>query len=246
MYGMVEFLFSLYHTTLGFKEEWGLSFNCISNDYPVSYSGKNKVGIQMAQQIQDLVASIRKDGIEAAQKEAAQIIADAKNQADELIAKAKKEASHLIDTAQKEMDTRDQSARSSLQQASRDVQLSLKKSIQKQLDQILVEKLEKAMSSKELVALVEVAIGQVEDVSKKQVQVNQKAFEELAENLKVGLSDKIKKGLEIKAVNSVATGFRIAEKDGSGFYDFSAEETAQLLKPFLSEAIAKLVFTATN
>lgn len=32
----------------------------------------------MAQQIQDLVASIRKDGIEAAQKEADQIITDAK------------------------------------------------------------------------------------------------------------------------------------------------------------------------
>ena len=62
----------------------------------------------MAQQIQDLVASIRKDGIEAAQKEADQIITDAKAEAASLVEKARKEAAREIEKAHKEIQTRDQ------------------------------------------------------------------------------------------------------------------------------------------
>lgn len=200
----------------------------------------------MAQQIQDLVASIRKDGIEVAQKEAAQIISDAKAQADEIVSQGRKRASKLIEDAQKEIDVRDQSARASLQQASRDVQLSLKKAIQKQLDNLLVDKLEKAFSSEALLALVSSVVTQLADKAKTEVQLNEKDFKRLASSLKSDLAEKIKGGLEIKAVEQVHSGFRIAEKDGSGFYDFSAEETAKLMEPFLSSAIAEIVFAGAK
>ncbi len=196
----------------------------------------------MAQQIQDLVASIRKDGIEAAQKEAAQIIADAKQQADGLLREARKEAAALVENAQREMDTRDQSARSSLQQASRDVQLSLKKEILSQLDALLVKTVEKSFEGKDLISLIEKVVSMEGNAASKQVQLSEKDFSALAAQLKTQLQKSLKEGLEIKPVASVSSGFRLAEKDGSGFYDFSAEETAALLKPFLSAAIADIVF----
>lgn len=201
-----------------------------------------KVGIQMAQQIQDLVASIRKDGIEVAQKEAAQIISDAKAQADDIVLQGRKRASQLIEDAQKEIDVRDQSARASLQQASRDVQLSLKKAIQKQLDILLVQRLETAFSSEALVVLVSSVVKELSESAKTEIQLNEKDFKKFASSLQSELSEKIKGGLEIKAVDSIQNGFRIAEKDGSGFYDFSAEETANLMKPFLSASIAEIIF----
>ena len=200
----------------------------------------------MAQQIQDLVASIRKDGVEVAQKEAAQIIADAKAQAKEIVSKAQKDANRMVEDAQKEIDTRDQSARSSLQQASRDVQLSLKKSIQEALDHLLVEKIEKTYAGKDLAQLIINVVQALGDSKEKEIQLSEKDFKVLAQSLKSDLSERIKQGLEIKAVNSVSTGFRISEKDGSAFYDFSAEETAQLLKPFLSPAIAEIVFSESK
>ncbi|MDT3358480.1 MAG: V-type ATP synthase subunit E [Spirochaetota bacterium] len=200
----------------------------------------------MAQQIQDLVASIRKDGIEVAQKEAAQIIADAKAQAEDLIREAKKEAASLLEKAQREIDTRDQSARSSLQQASRDVQLSLKKAINTQLDRLLVEQVEKAYASNDLVSLIASVVASLGDAKQHEVQLSRKDFDALAKSLAGQLSDAIKAGLEIKPVASVSTGFRIAAKDGASFYDFSAEETAALLKPFLSAAIEKIVFSSAK
>ncbi len=197
----------------------------------------------MAQQIQDLVASIRKDGIEAAQKDAAKIIADAKIQADNIIAQARKDAKVLVEEAQKEMDVRDQSARASLQQASRDVQLSLKKAILAQLNNLLVDKTEKAFTGKDLVSLISSVVTTVNaDDAKSSIQLGEKDFKALATSLQAELSTHIKAGLEIKPVENISYGFRIADKDGSGFYDFSAEETALLMAPFLSSAIAEIVF----
>ncbi|MDD3902670.1 MAG: V-type ATP synthase subunit E, partial [Sphaerochaeta sp.] len=119
---------------------------------------------------------------------------------------------------------------------------SLKKAIQAQLDNLLVEKLEKAFEGKDLISLITSVVGNISDSANFEVQVNEKDFKKLADTLQSDLSQKIKKGLEIKAVPQVSNGFRIADKDGSGFYDFSAEETAALMAPFLSPAIAEIVF----
>ncbi|MGE4455287.1 MAG: V-type ATP synthase subunit E [Sphaerochaeta sp.] len=200
----------------------------------------------MAQQIQELVATIRKDGIEAAQKEADQIISDAKAEAAQLVEKARKEAAREIENAKKEIATRDQSAISSLQQASRDVQLSLKKSIQDELDRILASDIEKVYASKELAGVIIQVVSSLSDIGTKELQLNQKDFDQLAASLKKELGQEIKKGLEIKAVPSARSGFKVTEKDGSAFYDFSAEETAELLRPFLSPSIQKIVFQAEH
>jgi V/A-type H+-transporting ATPase subunit E len=122
------------------------------------------------------------------------------------------------------------------------VQLSLKKAILSQLDALLVETVEKGFESKNLISLIEKVVALEANPASKQVQVSEKDFSALAAQLKTQLQKSLKEGLEIRPIASVASGFRLAEKDGSGFYDFSAEETAALLKPFLSPAIAEIVF----
>ena len=57
----------------------------------------------MELQIQDLVTSIRKEGVEAANAEAEAIIAEARRKADSIISSAKTEAQQYKDTAEKEI-----------------------------------------------------------------------------------------------------------------------------------------------
>ena len=57
----------------------------------------------MELQIQDLVSSIRKDGIEAANAEAEAIISEAKKKADAIIADAKSEAKSIQEASEKEI-----------------------------------------------------------------------------------------------------------------------------------------------
>lgn len=197
----------------------------------------------MAQQIQDLVASIRKDGIEAAQKEAARIIAEANEKAASIVEEAKKEASALLESAKKEMASLQTSARSNVQQAARDVQLSLKKALQDQLDKVLVAKVEKSLTGAELVSLISNVVANLNDAANQDVQLNKKEYDKLAKSLAAELGDSIKKGLEIKPVDSVKTGFKVVQKDGAAYYDFSADEVAMLLKPFLSPSIEEIVFS---
>ena len=197
----------------------------------------------MAQQIQDLVESIQKEGIEKANKKAEQIISDAKTKADDIIKSAKKEADKILSDADKEIALRDQSAKASLSQAARDVQLSLKKALTAQINALLEEKVTKSFKTKDFTKLIKevISLGFC-DVQNTELQISEKDYEELAAVLTKELGDKIKQGLEIKPVKGVNVGFKLADKDGTGYFDFSTEATAKLMIPFLSPAIAKIVF----
>ena len=71
----------------------------------------------MELQIQDLVSSIKKDGIDSANQQAAAILADARKQADAIVAEAKSQADKLRDDAKAEIDVFKTSAQLSAQQA---------------------------------------------------------------------------------------------------------------------------------
>ena len=68
----------------------------------------------MELQIQDLVSSIRKDGIDAANAEAEAIIAEAKKKADAIIADAKSEAKSIQEASEKEIGILKESAATSM------------------------------------------------------------------------------------------------------------------------------------
>ena len=106
-------------------------------------------------QIQDLVQSIKRDGIEEAKKEAEAIVATAKGQAEEIIAASKIEAQKNIDNANREIE----SAKALIKQAERDAVLSVKKELERILGQIVAEKVSKDLSEKTLCALIVAAIG---------------------------------------------------------------------------------------
>jgi V/A-type H+-transporting ATPase subunit E len=68
----------------------------------------------------------------------------------------------------------------------------------------------------------------------------------LESGLKGALKDQIAKGMEIKADASLASGFRIGQKDGSAYYDYSAESVAELFAAYLNPKIAALVGAAAK
>ena len=58
----------------------------------------------MELQIQDLVSSIKKDGIDSANREAAAIVAEARKQSEAIVADAKAEADRLRGDAREEIE----------------------------------------------------------------------------------------------------------------------------------------------
>ena len=88
----------------------------------------------MELQIQDLVSSIRKDGIDAANAEAEAIIAEAKKKADAIIADAKSEAKSIQEASEKEIGILKESAAISAEQAKRDAMLAFKTEVKAEFE----------------------------------------------------------------------------------------------------------------
>ena len=118
----------------------------------------------MELQIQDLVSSIKKDGIESANREAAQILADAKAQAEKIVADARSEADKLRADAQAEIGVFKASAQLSAEQAKRDAVLAFRQEIGAELTKLLAQDTHKALDDKALASLITAAL-QGEDAS---------------------------------------------------------------------------------
>lgn len=201
----------------------------------------------MELQIQDLVDSIKRDGIAEAEKKAAQIVSEAKQKADELVRNGAKEAAKLVEDAKKDVSVMQQSGKAAIEQAGRDVILSLKKSINSHFDRLLEKTVSNAMTGEDLVKLiVQVVRSGMTKVGESAIELSATDFAKLADSLRSELATELKAGLEIRPVPSVSVGFRLSAKDSSSYYDFSAEETTRMLAPFLNTTIQEMLLSAPD
>lgn len=180
----------------------------------------------MELQIQDLVTSIRKEGIDAANAEAEAIIAEAKKKAEAIVADAKNEAKAATEAAQKEIGVLKERAAVSAEQAKRDAMLSFKTEVQAEFEKLLAADISKSLNGEALGKLIRAAVVG-EDVSGYTAEVAG-----VTDALKAELAGELKKGLEIRPTKSVKAGFRLASRDGSGYFDCSDEEITAMLMPY--------------
>lgn len=180
----------------------------------------------MELQIQDLVSSIRKDGIDAANAEAESILSEAKKKAEAIVADAKAEARSIQETSEKEIGILKESAAVSAEQAKRDAMLAFKGEVKAEFEKILSAKVKENLSDAALGKLIKAVIAD-EDVENYSAEVAQ-----VSDALKAELAEEIKKGLEIRPTRGVRAGFRLAAKDGSGYFDCSDDEIMQMLMPY--------------
>ncbi len=185
--------------------------------------------INLELQIQDLVSSIKKDGIDSANREAAAILADAKKQADAIVADAKAAAEKLTADAKAEIDVFRTSAQLSAEQAKRDAVLAFRGEVQAEFEKLLAADVRGALDEKALGALIQAAV-RGEDASAYAAEVGA-----VTEGLKQQLAAELKAGLTLRPSKKVKAGFRLAAKDGSGYFDCTDDEIAEMLMPFFRD-----------
>ena len=193
----------------------------------------------MEQQIQDLIASIRKDGIESATNESKKILEEARKEADLILKEAKAEKEKMIADAKKEIELERESSISSVKQAARDVTITLKKSLEEKFQKILGEKVSKALDDETVIAevLVSVLKGEFED---SEVVLPKEKIEGVRKILSEKLNGDLSKGIEFKASSLPNSGVKVYAKDGSAYIDLSDEECTRLLYPYLSSSLKEL------
>ena len=195
-------------------------------------------------QLQELIEQIKKDGVQAAEAQAESVLNAAKAEAEKIIADAKAEAEKIVADAKAENERTVKSAEDAIRQAGRNLLISFRESVTKELKAIAGENVNAVYSSdafaKLIVNAVEcwVAKPDAEDIA---VILNAADLAALEQTLLAALKDKMLGGVTLKANDNFDGGFRIAVNGGAAYYDYSAEAVTTMLSNYLSPRVTALL-----
>ena len=195
-------------------------------------------------QLQELIEQIKKDGVEAAENQAEAILLSAKAEAEKIIADAQAQADKLIADAKAENEKTVKSGEDAIRQAGRNLLISFRESVTRELGAIVGENVNAVYSSDAFVKLIINAVEcwtgkpEAEDIS---VILNSADLEKLESALLAELKTKMLGGVTLKANDSFDGGFRIAVNNGAVYYDYSAEAVKDMLSNYLSPKVTALL-----
>ncbi len=198
-------------------------------------------------QLKELIERIKSEGIENADQEADRIINEAQEKAKKIVSDAETEADSIRKKAEKDAVQQEETGKASLKHAGRDLLLSVEKRLQEVFDALVYEETEHALKGplleKALAQIVEKWSGDISDVS---ILVAEDELKKVESGLRKKLSDSLKKGMEIKPLPKTSAGFQVSLKDGSAYYNFTAEGLAELLSQFLNPRLAEILKEAAK
>ena len=195
-------------------------------------------------QLQDLIDQIKKDGVVAAEAEAASILAAAKAEAEKIVADAQQQAEKYIADAKAENERMVKSSEDAIRQAGRNLLISFRESVAREMNAITGQVVTAAYSSETLAQLVVRVVENwannpnAEDVA---VILNSEDLKALETSILAGLKEKMLQGVTLKANDNFDGGFRIAVNNGSAYYDYSAEAVVEMMSGYLSPKVTQLL-----
>lgn len=195
-------------------------------------------------QLQELIDKIKKDGVASAEASAASIISEAEKKAASILAEAETKAAEIVKTGKTETARMEKASIDAIRQAGRNLILSFRDSISAELNAIVSAETASVYSAEMLKTLIPETVKawakntEAEDIS---VLLPAKDAAALESGFKSALKTELAKGLELKADKTLDAGFRIGSKDGSAYYDFSAEAVADLFSAYLNPKTAAIM-----
>ncbi|NLJ47248.1 MAG: V-type ATP synthase subunit E [Treponema sp.] len=196
--------------------------------------------------LQELLDKIRKDGIEAAQTDAAKVLAEAEERRKSVLAEAEREAKALLAKAKADAERFEEAGKAALEQAARNLVISFRTEISAVLSAIVRADTEKALSGSVLEAAIPAVLAAWKDKGTDDLAVLLPPAElaKLEGYFRKKLEAELKRGLELKPFPGIKAGFRIAEKDGTAYYDFSADSLAEMLSQYLNARLGEIAAAA--
>jgi V/A-type H+-transporting ATPase subunit E len=198
-------------------------------------------------QLQELIDKIKKDGIESASEEAARLKREAEVEARRIVEAARKEAEGIVARGKQDAERSEKAGAAALEQASRNLVLAFKGEIQTLLDKIVAAETAAALGDGVLTSCLP---DLLKNWASKGGAVDLLLPEEQLKRLQSWFSGKLaselKGGVELRADRNLGAGFKISNKDGSAYYDFSAESVAGLLSAYLNPRLTEILKTAAK
>ncbi|MDR1760520.1 MAG: ATPase [Fibrobacter sp.] len=196
----------------------------------------------MAEDLQYLIDRIQQVAVDKADDQAAAIIANAKDKAAAIIKDAEAEAKAKLEKADQDALVYTERSNRTLEQASRDLLITLGKSFEKMILSILSlqteENLTEDVMKQMLLNLSALYAKADSDVS---VAFSEADTQKMTSFITGEFKAKLQSGVELKSDTGVHYGFRVKLDDGKVSHEFTSEAIAEALSALLRPQLAKVV-----
>ena len=197
----------------------------------------------MDSQLNELIETIKRDGVQTAEKQAEQIVEAARESAQKTVADAERRAREIIAAANAERDKVTAAGEETLKQSARDLVLSVQARLTEMFKAVITESVQSTLGDqvleKTILAVVEAWTNDSDAALS--VILSEADLARLESVLRDRLREYIEKGVEIRASASVKSGFRVEMKDGTVYYDFTAEAIAEALSIYAGPRLGSLL-----
>ena len=190
----------------------------------------------MAEELQQLLEKIQRDGVDKANAEAAAIIAKAKTEADALVKKAQEDAAAAEAKGKADAEAYAARARETISQAARDTVLKVKEDVTKLLTQLLAQDVSAALAT-EAVPLAAAAVKELVTGSGAEVAASAK----LVDALRAQLAAQAQNGVKVVADEMTGAGFTVKLDNGRVEHDFTDAAISEALAQRLRADLANLL-----
>jgi len=194
-------------------------------------------------QVQELIDKIKKDGIKAATDEASRIKTEAQTEARRIVEAAKREADDIISRGKQDAQRSEKAGIAALEQASRNLILAFKDEIQALLNKIIGERVSANYGEETLKAALPdiLKLWAEKGADNLSLILPESELSKIQGFFNEQLNNELLKGVELKSNRKLPCGFHISNKEGSVYYDFSAEAVAALLSNYLNPKLAEIL-----
>ncbi len=195
-------------------------------------------------QLQELIDQIKKNGVEVAESEAQAILEAARAEAQRIIAEAEAKADRILADAEEEKDRTVRVGEEALRQAGRNVLISFRESVTRELQAVLQEKVSAVYSSDDFSALIVRVVeawAQKNDAEELSLILPENELAQLEATVLGALKGKMLRGVTLQAGDRLDGGFRIVAQDGRAYYDYSTDAVVEMLSAYLSPKLAALL-----
>ncbi len=198
----------------------------------------------MAEDLQTLIDRIQKEAVDKAEAQSSALIAKAKEEAASIIKNAEAEAASKLEKADKDAQVYTERSERALEQAARDVLLSVGRRFEKIVSDIIALQVEKNLSEatvKEM--LLALAKNYNSDIS---VVFSDADKAKLASFVTGEFAKELGKGVKVESDSGIKFGFRVKVENGKISHEFTAPEIAAALSSMVRPQIAKVVSAAAQ
>ena len=190
----------------------------------------------MAEELQQLLEKIQRDGVDKANAEAAAIVAKAKAEAEAIVKKAQEDAAAAEAKGKADAEAYAARARETISQAARDTVLKVKDDVTKLLTKLLTQNVTAALAT-EAVPLAAAAVRELVTGDNAEVAASAK----LVDALRAQLAQQAQSGVKVVADETTGTGFTVRLDNGRVEHDFTDAAISEALAQRLRADLAALL-----